>query len=294
MSTAGERLFAAQDELSLCEEPKRRGCYIDEIDGKRVLHNQTFSNRNQHGVSLETHNAMKNECDKLREVVAVMKAKTEIYDAQKRDALTGIKEDVSTFINDLSKDEAFAPYKQELAPMQRWSCEMEKSDSQLDTNLSIARVISCASAKMKRVRDEASKTSELSTLLAKANESLEHAQLENASSKKRIVELEDLVNERTKTCDVLQKEMAMANLISEKEDFSKRSARENVSQVAVSVDASSAASFDPNAALVDFITKGNSNPSGSGRITQSSTGHQYLGGVGGPSNDGIAEALRGF
>ena len=34
---AGERVMAMQDELSLCVEPRRGGCYVDEIDGKRVL-----------------------------------------------------------------------------------------------------------------------------------------------------------------------------------------------------------------------------------------------------------------
>ena len=32
----GERMVAMQDELSICEDPRRRGCFIDEVDGKRV------------------------------------------------------------------------------------------------------------------------------------------------------------------------------------------------------------------------------------------------------------------
>ena len=40
---AGERVMAMQDELSLCVEPRRGGCYVDEIDGKRVLRSHRAS-----------------------------------------------------------------------------------------------------------------------------------------------------------------------------------------------------------------------------------------------------------
>tara|TARA_Y100000768_G_scaffold388911_2_gene388612 strand:+ start:21165 stop:21650 length:486 start_codon:yes stop_codon:yes gene_type:complete len=32
----GGRMAAFQDELSICEDPRRGGCFIDEVDGKRV------------------------------------------------------------------------------------------------------------------------------------------------------------------------------------------------------------------------------------------------------------------
>ena len=41
--TAGTRVMAMQDELSLCVEPRRGGCYVDEIDGKRVLRSHRAS-----------------------------------------------------------------------------------------------------------------------------------------------------------------------------------------------------------------------------------------------------------
>ena len=46
MAPNGDRLYCAQDELSICEEPKRAGCYIDEINGQRVKSNHTFSKTN--------------------------------------------------------------------------------------------------------------------------------------------------------------------------------------------------------------------------------------------------------
>jgi hypothetical protein len=44
-TTNGQRLMAMQDELSLCEEPKRGGCYIDEVDGASVRTTACFSSR---------------------------------------------------------------------------------------------------------------------------------------------------------------------------------------------------------------------------------------------------------
>ena len=35
-NTDGDRLMVMQDELSLCETPRRAGCWVDEIDGRRV------------------------------------------------------------------------------------------------------------------------------------------------------------------------------------------------------------------------------------------------------------------
>ena len=38
-SASGERIVVAQDELSICEAPRRPGCFIDELDGRSVLRN---------------------------------------------------------------------------------------------------------------------------------------------------------------------------------------------------------------------------------------------------------------
>ena len=38
-----DRLMATQDELSLCEEPRRGGCYITDINGTSVRSLSTFS-----------------------------------------------------------------------------------------------------------------------------------------------------------------------------------------------------------------------------------------------------------
>ena len=40
---SGGVLLRAQDELSICEEPRRGGCFIDELNGSRVRKSANFS-----------------------------------------------------------------------------------------------------------------------------------------------------------------------------------------------------------------------------------------------------------
>lgn len=336
-TATGSRLMAMQDELSLCEEPKRGGCYIDEVDGASVRTTACFSSRasgtsppltrdkagvarvgregSEHapsmseaesaaapssttapmdtsGVSIETYNASKKENDDLRAQLAALKAKSDVYDTQKREAIVGMKDEVNAFIGDIVGDDTFAPYKHELAPMQRWGGDMEKNDAMLDTNLSIGRLISCASAKFKRTREEASRTSEASTLLADANKKVDELTASEGAKAQRITELEGLVEERTKAAEAFQNELAKANLISEKKDFSNKAARENGAGSSMAA-APVASMIDPNAALLSFMQGGPSN--GGLKIMQSGTGHHHLGAtIGASGSDGIAEAIRGF
>lgn len=39
----GTALYKSQQELSVCDEPRRRGCYIDVVDGKSVRQSRRFS-----------------------------------------------------------------------------------------------------------------------------------------------------------------------------------------------------------------------------------------------------------
>ena len=45
--TTGNALMRTQDELSICEQPRRAGCYIDSIDGNSVRAVACFSNSNR-------------------------------------------------------------------------------------------------------------------------------------------------------------------------------------------------------------------------------------------------------
>ena len=43
---SGNALLRSQDEISICVEPRRAGCYINRIDGQKVRQVQAFSNSN--------------------------------------------------------------------------------------------------------------------------------------------------------------------------------------------------------------------------------------------------------
>ena len=46
-NTQGDALYKEQQELSICDEPRRPGCFIDTIDGKTIRKGRRFS---QNGV----------------------------------------------------------------------------------------------------------------------------------------------------------------------------------------------------------------------------------------------------
>ena len=237
------------------------------------------------GVTTETHKLVSDENMTLRQELASLKAKTEIHDARQRDTLATMKPAVEGFISDLVADPAFETYKHELAPMTRWASEMATGDA-LETNLSIGRLVSCASARFKRTIDEASANSEKGTLLASTMKELEGVKAERDLKISRITELEELVHERTGAATKLQDELARAGLLQEKVDFSNRSARE-------SAPTSNSAGKKPMTrvtdGLADFMLSGPS--SGGLKIGQSSTGHGFLGASGGGSDD-VAAAIR--
>ena len=166
------------------------------------------------GISAETHSRVAGELAEAQRQLAMLKARTDMYDNQKREALTGMKEEVTEFIAGIHGADEFGAYKHELAPMTRWAAEMEKGDA-LETNMAIGRLISCASAKFKRTRDEASQLGEKSTALAAAYKELEEVKAERDLKQSRIGELETLVDQRTSAAKAFEDELAKAGMIKE-------------------------------------------------------------------------------
>ena len=143
---------------------------------------------NDSGISSETHNQVKGENDKLREQLAALKAKQQVHDDRQREQLSSMKGDVNEFIGEIVKNHG-TTYP-ELGMMQRWAGEFEKSES-LDTNMGIARMVSCASANFKRVREEASQLTEKSTALADAYKKIEALEGEIAKLKGELAEMKE-------------------------------------------------------------------------------------------------------
>ena len=136
------------------------------------------------------------------------------------------------------------------------------------------------------------------SLLAASEKRCEELSAELECKKQRETELVGLVEQRTAAAEAFQNELAKNNLISAKQNFSNLSARENTGDAGA---ASSSGDVKPNVAVVntaadplfDFMRSTASNAGL--KITQSGTGHHYLGAMmpqGG--SDGIAEAMRGY
>jgi uncharacterized coiled-coil protein SlyX len=242
------------------------------------------------GVSTTTHNQMKSENDQLREQLAQLKAKQAVHDDRQRETLTKLQPDIKEFIGDIAKAN---PEHAELGMMTRWADNLAQSES-LDTNMGIARMVSCASANFKRVREEASQLTEKSTLLSDAYKKIEGLESERDTKSTRITELEGLVAERTDAATKLQEELAKHGAITEKFDFSKASSREagasSSGEAAPAAGASSsrsAAAPSMDDALFAFVSSGGR---GGLKIGQSSSAHHLLGASGGEAD--IANALR--
>ena len=246
------------------------------------------SNSADTGVSNETHKHVKDELSVLREQLAAEKAKNQVYMERNREQIVTMKDDVNTFVNTIAKEN---PQHTELNMMCRWAAEMDKGDS-LETNLGIGRLISCASANLKRPREEASQLTEKSTALAEAYKKIEALEAERDSKAGRVTELETLVSERTDAAQKLQDELAKHGAIKEKFDFSNPAAREAGSSSGAGSSADHAASSRsapaPNMddALFAFVSAGGR---GGLRIGQSGTNHSIFGNNG---SDGISNALR--
>jgi len=235
------------------------------------------------GISNETHNQVKTENSSLREQLASLKAKQQVHDDRQREQLVSMKGDVQSFVGDIVT--ANGSQYPELGMMQRWAGDFEKAES-LDTNMGIARMISCASANFKRTREEASQLTEKSTALADAYKKIETLEGERDAKANRVTELEGLVGERTDAAQKLQEELAKHGAIKEKFDFSNPSARETNG---ASEGSSSRSAPAPNMddALFAFVSGGGR---GGLKIGQSGSQHHFLGATSGEGD--IAAALR--
>ena len=261
------------------------------------------------GVSKETFNASLKENEELRAQLAQLRAHVEVSNRQKREQLVEMKDGINEFYQkEVYNNSMNEPYKQQLAPVGEFLKKIDEGDS-VDTNLSIARSYERIGAMLKRERDEFSKTRDAANLLAEANKKLDEVTSDRDGKTQRIVELEGLVEERTRAAQAFQDELAKHGAIKDKINFSNKAARENTPSSAVDaptierkVDEASAAAMasattpiDPHAALFAFMQSGPAN--GGLKIRQSSTPHHFLGSStpGGSSGaDGIQAALRGF
>jgi hypothetical protein len=319
---SGQRLMIMQDELSICEEPRRMGCWIDEVDGRSVRTVNRASargGRSRYSInplragrgkpifaamsesapapdaageatfSKEYVDQLKREIAAKTESEALLKAKFASHEQRQRAQLTEMQPVVQAWIKEGM--ESAGDFKHEMGPMAGFGDNLHNAEN-LESALPLARMITVHSAKLKRVREEFSQTKDSAEMLGKANKELEEVRADRDSKATRISELEALCSEKQAAAEKLQEELARAGVIKEKFDFSKASSRvagasdsASGGAAAASVAAAPQPFVDP---LFAYVAKAGQ---GAGRIAQSATQHHILG-AGGAGEASLQSALR--
>ena len=234
---------------------------------------------------------------------AKLKAFKSTHDEKQREVISKLQPEINQYVEALAK---FNPeHADDMKPIIDWSRSCHESNS-LETAMPLARVMSCASAQMKRTREEASQASEKANTLGSTLKELEDAKADNSTKAQRIAELEALCNDRQTANEALQEELAKAGVIKDKFDFSKLSSREAVTKnespdVNTATGDSNLTAVTSNASrgsssgrmedeLMSFVY-GAAKTTGSSKINQSATGHSYLGATQGTLEGEIASAM---
>ncbi len=218
------------------------------------------------------------ELEAVRGRNAELAAYKNTVEAGQRARLAELKPQVAAFVDDVIK--TAGDHAREIEPMREWSQKLENVEN-VEATLPLTRLISCASAQLKRSRDEASVVDEKTRQLAAANGALEAAEKKLRESQLRGDELarrcEELVAANEAFATKVE-EYGLAN--NQKQNFSQLSTRLKPDAAGASSSHAGGASGAPAAfkadALMSFITS-TARP-GSATIMPSSTNHATLGG----------------
>ena len=254
-------------------------------------------------VSKESYDALKRLLEQKTQDLADARARSEVFESKERTRIAAFQPAAIEFMKDIMSD-ADAETQADLGPLHTWATEFHKKNDIL-AQAPLARLVSCASAKLKRSREEASVNSETAATLANALKELESAKTERDGLRQRVGELETLADERQQGLEKLSAELARAGLMTEKFNFSKVSSREKDapstgatapalikgeedSLVTSQSLASKTTAAPTDRLLAEIMKRG----SASLKVMGSSTSHALLGNS---SNEGdIAAALRAF
>lgn len=231
---------------------------------------------------------------------AKLRAYKNNHDEKQRDVISKLQPEISTYIDDVVKENN--NFAAEMKSIVEWSRECHESAS-LETAMPLARFVSCASAQLKRTRDEASVLSERVGSYGETCKELESIKADRDSKLQRISELEILCNDRQNAMEKLQEELAKAGVLKDKFDFSKLSSREvnsvpkDESNVEGSIESVKSNASNkrpvPSDELMSFVNV-HSKAGGSHRIKQSSTTHAHLGATFGNGQGDIIAAINGY
>ena len=255
----------------------------------------------EHAAVADTESFSKEYVDRLKadlaaksEEASVLRAYKSGHEQKTREIIASLQPDVNSFVDTVMgehKDHAA-----DMASMKEWATSCHQSAS-VDTALPLARLMSCASATIKRTREEASVASQNSETLGATMKELEAVKLELASKTQRISELESFCTDQQKAAEKMQDELARAGLLKEKFDFSKISSREaaapaepaKVETPVLQTITSNASKGQVEDMLFAYVNK---NSSGGGlRIRQSSTNHPHPGALGNSAEQELRAAI---
>ena len=234
-------------------------------------------------VSKESYEALKRQLEQKTADLADARARSEVFENKERTRIAAFQPAAVEFLGTLM-EEADAEARADLAPLQTWANEFHQKQD-IMSQAPLARLVSCASAKLKRHRDEASVNSETAAMLANTIKELEAAKSERDNLRQRVGELETLADERQTGLEKLSAELARAGLMSERFNFSKISSREkgavdNADEasttpgiVASTSNASKAPSVQTDHLLAEIMKRG----SGRLKVMGSGTSHALLG-----------------
>ena len=252
-------------------------------------------------VTMEQYEALKKQLEQKSADLADARARSDVFEQKERTRIAAFQPDAVAFMTDMM-DGADAETKADLGPLQTWASEFH-TKSDILAQAPLARLVSCASAKLKRTREEASVNSEATVTLSNAMKDVEALKGERDTLRQRVGELEVLANERQEGLEKLQAELTKAGLMQDKFNFSKLTSREKAPQEAAAPEAeqaqanikaevvnaskasSSAARTD--GLLADILSRG----SGGLRMAPSGTSHAWLGNSSGDGD--LVSALRG-
>jgi hypothetical protein len=240
-------------------------------------------------VSKESYEELKRQLAQKSQDLADARARSDVFESKERQRIAAFQPDAKAFVDELIAG-ADAETKADLAPMATWASDFHTKSDVLAQG-PLARLVSCASASVKRSREEASANSDAANSLGQTMKELEAATGERDALKQRVAELGALADERQAGLERLQAELSKAGLVAEKFDFSKASSREehatgNATAKKEIQTTTSNASRPTDQLLSEIFSRG----SGSLRFVSSTTAHQLLGTSGGASTD-IAAAI---
>jgi hypothetical protein len=249
-------------------------------------------------VSKETFEALQRELQAEKAAKNDALARAEVWDSRRRNDLREMQPEVERAIQEQIDGPDGAPYKADLLPIAGWGKDIPNATN-VESTTSMARLVTCFSAGLKRKTEEASANAEAAKQLADTNKQLEEITAERDSKNMRVGELEDLLGQQKTALEKMEKELRAAGLMKEAHNFSLQTSRENASagsSTEAAAPSSNAAGKQPavapaaveDALFAHVMGAGR----GSGRIAQSGSTHHFLGAEAGNSSNAIADAMR--